>query len=121
MRLASTLNILLTSILSIKADDPKKTYDDVLQKGILFNEESKILLAERFVPVQFLVPFPKYNFSVKPELKALLRNLNEKWNIPSASCPLDFSTNFQANTSSFNVDWLLRKVENEVKKITNRR
>ena len=116
MRLASTLNILLTSILSIKADDPKKTYDDVLQKGILFNEESKILLAEKFVPVQFLVPFPKYNFSVKPELKALLRNLNEKWNLPSASCPLDFSTNFQANTSSFNVDWLLRKVENEVKK-----
>ena len=115
MRLASTLKILLTSILSIKADDPKKTYDDGLQKGTLFNEKSKIL-SEKFVPVQFLVPFPKYNVSVKPELKALLRNLNEKWNLPSASCPLDFSTNFQANTSSFNVDWLLRKVEIEVKK-----
>ena len=89
-------------------------FDEVLRKGIFFNDEPKIVLAEKFVPVQFLVPFPKYNFTLKPNLIKLLKDLNDRWNMPSASCKLDFSTNFQANITSFNIDWMLVKLETEV-------
>ena len=55
------------------ATDYEHEFDDVLKKGILFNEDSKILLAEKFIPVQFLVPFPSYNFTLKPELVTMLK------------------------------------------------
>ena len=31
-----------------------------LSKAVMFHENSKILLAEKFVPVEFLIPFPQY-------------------------------------------------------------
>ena len=89
-------------------------FDSVLRKGIFFNEEPKILLAEKFVPVQFLVPFPTYNFTLKPELTNLLKNLNDRWKFPSVSCSLDFATNFASNISSFDINWMQTKLELEV-------
>ena len=110
------LFILLTTIHLSYSEDYHQEFDDVLRKGIMFNEESRILLAEKFIPVQFLVPFPKYNFSIKTELTELLMNLNNKWKLPSTSCPLEFSTSFKTNTSSYNVDWILNKIQKEVLK-----
>ena len=115
MRLV-VLFILLTTIHLSYSEDYHQEFDDVLRKGIMFNEESRILLAEKFIPVQFLVPFPKYNFSIKTELTELLKNLNNKWKLPSTSCPLEFSTSFKTNTSSYNVDWILNKIQKEVLK-----
>ena len=89
-------------------------FDSVLRKGIFFNEEPKILLAEKFVPVQFLVPFPTYNFTLKPELTNLLKNLTDRWKMPSVSCSLDFSTNFESNIFSFDINWMQTKLELEV-------
>ena len=41
--------------------------DDLIEKGILFNEVSKILLTEKFIRVEF-VPFPIYEFTMKPDI-----------------------------------------------------
>ena len=94
--------------------DYEHEFDDVLKKGILFNEESKILLAQKFIPVQFLVPFPSYNFTLKPEIVTMLDKLNHMWSLPSSHCPLDFASHFQSNHSSFNVNWMFHKIEHEM-------
>ena len=84
-----------------------------LSKGVIFHKKSKILLSEKFIPVEFLIPFPKYNFTMKAELRKLLRDLKNMWQQPTYNCPLNLSSNFQSNTTDFNVDWILRKIENE--------
>ena len=122
MRLAETLTLLTLTLFALTqtppftiATDYEHEFDDVLKKGILFNEESKILLAEKFIPVQFLVPFPSYNFTLKPELVTMLDKLNHMWSLPSSHCPLDCASHFQSNHSSFNVNWIFHKIEHEVK------
>ena len=113
MRLAISLTLLsLTQIYC--SNDYDIDYDDVLNKGILFTEESKIIIAEKFIPVQFLVPFPSYNFTLKTEIKDMLAKLNDMWKLPSAHCPLDFSSPFHTNESYFNVDWMFNKIHHEV-------
>ena len=89
-------------------------YDDFLRSGIIFHQESKILLAEKFVNVEFLLPFPKYNFEWKAEIAKLLSKLGDKWKIPSASCPLDSSLPFNSTKDAFSVDWLGKKINEEV-------
>ena len=42
--------------------------DDIIEKGILFNEVSKILLTEKFIRVEFLVRFPTYDFTMEPDI-----------------------------------------------------
>ena len=86
---------------------------DALKKGILFHKESKILLAEKFVNVQFLVPFPKYNFTMKTQVEDMLAKLAEMWSQPSAQCPLDFSQPFNSSHTPFNLNWMLAKIQNE--------
>ena len=89
------------------------SYDDVLSSGIIFHKESKIILAEKFVNVQFLLPFPKYNFTMKSTMRNYLSKLSEKWRTPSIECPLDFSTNFNSTTEPFNLNWLLDMIEDK--------
>ena len=89
------------------------SYDDVPSSGIIFHQESKIILAEKFVNVQFLVPFPKYNFTMKTTMRNYLSKLSEKWRTPSIECPLDFSTNFNSTTDPFNLNWLLNMIEDK--------
>ena len=86
---ALMLNFILFCIRTAETAE-ERNFDDLLEKGIIFNEETKILLAEKFVPVQFMVQFSSYNFSLKPELNTLLRRLNDMWKLPSIHCPLDF-------------------------------
>ena len=113
MRLAISLTLLFLTK-TYCSTDYDIDYDDVLKKGILFTEESKIVFAEKFIPVQFLVPFPSYNFTLKTEIKDMLAQLNEIWKLPSVHCPLDFSSPFHTNDSYFNVDWMFQKIQNEV-------
>ena len=89
-------------------------HDEVLEKGILFHEHSKILLAEKFINVQFFIPFPNYTFSLRSEITQHLYNLSKLWPQPSLYCPLDFSSNFATNLTHFNVDWMLLKLVQEV-------
>ena len=94
----------------------EQKYDDILEKGIIFNEETRILLAEKFAPVQFLIPFPSFNFSMKADIEKLLNNLNQKRNLESSNCPLDFTSHFNTNSSHYNINWIMNQLEIEVEK-----
>ena len=86
----------------------------LLEKGILFDERSKTLLSEKFIRVEFLVPFPQYDFSMKPDIEAMIYRLSTLWQVPSLFCPLNFSSVFATNSSGFNVNWMLLQIENEI-------
>ena len=88
--------------------------DDLIEKGILFNEVSKTLLTERFIRVEFLVPFPTYNFSMKPDFEKMIHQLSLMWEIHPSFCPLNFSGQFATNTSGFNVNWMLHQIDHEL-------
>ena len=87
---------------------PEQEHGAVLENGIIFNHHTKILL------VPFLVPFPNFELDLRAELCAYIEKLGKLWASPSWQCHLDYSTNFQKNDSTFDVDWLLHQVENEV-------
>ena len=96
-----------------KVEENKENAES-LSKGVIFHKNSKILLTEKFVPVEFRIPFPSFNFTVKTDLEKLLKDLKNMWHQSSYFCPLNFSTNFQSNTTGFNVDWILQKIDAEV-------
>ena len=52
------------------------TADDYgsLERGVFFQEETKILLAEKFVNAQFLVPYPKFDIQLTESLDKLAKN-----------------------------------------------
>ena len=88
--------------------------DDFIEKGIFFNEVSKILLTEKFIRVEFLVPFPTNEFTMKPNIEQMIHQLSLMWETPSLFCALNFSSHFATNTSGFNVHWMLHQVDNEI-------
>ena len=84
-----------------------------LDKGIIFHEEEKILITEKFINVKFLVPFPRYNFTIRQQVETLLNELSKKWITQSEFCNLTHSTTYRNQTAAFNVDWLYTKILNE--------
>ena len=88
--------------------------DDLIEKGILFNEDRKILLTEKFIPVELLVPFPTYNFTMNPDTEKLIHQLSDIWETPSIFCPLIFPSQFATNTSGFNVNWMLHQIDHDL-------
>ena len=88
--------------------------DDLFEKRILFNEVSKILLLENFIRVEFLVPFPTYEITMKPDIEKTIHRLSLMWESPSLFCPLKFSSQFATNTSGFNVHWRLHQIDKEI-------
>ena len=89
-------------------------YAEVLGSGIMFHEESKILLAEKLVHVEFLVPFPKFTFEVKTQIEERLQTLATMWATRTFFCPLDESFPFNGSSKPFNVNWLYAKVLDEL-------
>ena len=114
------LLIIFLLILSIVArnelfeSDILSSDDETLSNGVMFNEETTILLAEKFINVEFFVPYPQFNITVRREMDNALKRLNQMWTQPSVHCNLDFTTNFNRNDSGFNVDWLIKAIESEV-------
>ena len=88
--------------------------NDLLEKGILFNERNKILLFEKFISVEFLVPFPTYEFTLKPDIEQLIQRLSKMWDLISIFWPLNFSSHFSSNSSGFNVNWMLFQINHEL-------
>ena len=89
-------------------------YEDALKTGIVFHKDSQILLAEKFINAEFFVPFPKYRFTIQDNVTQLLSILSTKWKSKSTDCSLNFAKRFNASVESFNVDWMLRKLQSEV-------
>ena len=88
---------------------------DYLSKGLIFHKETKILRAEKFVNVEFLIPFPTYNRTTLNSTEKLLKKLASMWTLPSAFCPMDFSTNCNFSDSAFNMNWMVKKIKEESK------
>ena len=79
---------------------------DYLLKGIVFHQSSKIILAEKFVNVEFLLPFPEYNFTTRKSIHEMLQTLTNMWKMNSSLCPLEFSTKFNTTADPFNLNWM---------------
>ena len=86
--------------------------EDLIDKGFLFNEVSEILLTEKFIRVEFLVPFPTYEFTMKPNIAKMIQKLSLMWERSFLCYPLNFSSQFATNTSGFNVHWMLHLIDN---------
>ena len=50
--------------------------DDLIEKVILVNEVSNILLTVKFIRVEFLVPFPTSEFTMKPDTEKMVQQLS---------------------------------------------
>ena len=84
------------------------------QKGIDFIYQQKLLIAEKFINIQFLVPFPRLNVSLENQFRNLSLLLKNSWNDYSFGCQLD---HMNTNESSLNFDYLLRHRENDFKSV----
>ena len=94
---------------------PYDTSDGPLKKGIIFHEDKKILLAEKFINVQFLLPFPKLDIYIKEDIATLTSVLDQLWELPTYNCYLNFTN---LTMEGFNVDWLLKEVQKEIQAAT---
>ena len=56
--------------------------DNLMGKPIPFNEVGKVLLTEKFFRVEFLVSFPIYNFTMKPDTEKIFHKLSHMWETP---------------------------------------
>ena len=93
---------------------PEQAQGAVLENGIIFDHFTKFLLAEKFINVDFLVSFPKFELDLRAELGAYTEKLGKLLASPSWQCHLVYWINIRKNDSTFDVDWLLHQVENEV-------
>ena len=91
-----------------------------LAQGIIFHKEGKILITEKFINVEFLVPFPRYNFTIRQQVENLLNELSQKWITKSEFCNMTSSTTYRNQTQAFNVEIDVLKLRNETKKLLTR-
>ena len=87
--------------------------DEMMTNGVLFNEESKILLTETFVNIELLVPFHNFDLIMTKEIDNHLKKLDDLWMHPSVFCNIKFSTNINSNDSTFNIQWLITQLHKE--------
>ena len=52
-------------------------------EGILFNYQQTILLAEKFVNIQVVLPFPRFDDSLSQYLTDIAAKLQELWHHPN--------------------------------------
>ena len=73
-----------------------------------------MLLTEKFIRVEFLVPFPTYDFTVKPDIERKIEKLSLMLETLFLFCPMNFSSQFATNTSGFNVNWMIHQIDHEI-------
>ena len=98
--------ILLLLFIAVTADDKGS-----LERGVFFHEETKILLAEKFVNAQFLVPYPKFDIQITESLDKVAKELQNMWQMPTYRCYLNFTN---TGENEFKVDWLLKETKKEI-------
>ena len=84
------------------------------KKRNYFIYQQKLLLAEKFVNIQSLVPFPRLNVSLENQFRNLSLLLKKTWNDYSFGCQLD---QIITTETSSNVDYPLRHSGNEFKSV----
>ena len=98
--------MILLLLLIVAAADDKRS----LERGVFFQRQ-KILLAEKLVNAQFLVPCPTFDIQLTKSLDKVARELQNMWQMPTYRCYRNFT-----NTSEkeFKVDWLLKETKKEL-------
>ena len=82
-----------------------------LQRGVFFHEETKIFLAEKFINVQFRVPYPKFDIQLTESLHKVATELQTMWQMPTYRCYLKFT---KTSENDFKIDWLLKETKKEI-------
>ena len=82
-----------------------------LERGVFFHEETKTLLAEKFVKVKFVVPYPKFDIQLTESLDEVATELQTMWQMPTYRCYLNFTS---TSENDFKVDWLLKETKKEI-------
>ena len=79
--------------------------------GIEFVYQQKLLLAEKFINVQFLVPLPKLNETIDEQIKYLTTTLSDAWSKYEFGCDL---SNMSTNETSLNFELISKHVEKQL-------
>ena len=72
--------------------------------------QQKLLLAEKFVKIQFLVPFPGFDTRMHQQLKSLSLLLNNSWHQHEFGCDLKL---MKMNESNLTFTNLIEQLEND--------
>ena len=118
-----TMKTLICSFLSvfflvsgIINEETPRNYDALTELSITRN--CRFCLQKSF-NVQFLVPFPQYDFVMKKQIEDMLEKLPIMWTQPSTICPVIFSESFNSSIETFNLNWMLSKITNATKAAEN--
>ena len=84
-----------------------------VERGVFSHEGTKILLAEKFVNVQFLLPYPKVDIQLTESLDKVATELQHVANAGMLTyrCYLNFTNTSQ---NDFKVDWLLKETKKQI-------
>ena len=83
------------------------------KEGMIFHKEGKILSFREVHQRGILVPFPRYNFTIRQQVETLHLELSTKWITQPAFSNMTHSTTYRNQTDDFKVDWLYSKILNE--------
>ena len=86
------------------------------QRGVLFNFQRKILLAERYINVRFVVPFPSIDISISSHLSTIASNLDSMWQVDTHLCQLNYTRMKSANLT---INWTFRRTTDELENARN--
>ena len=76
-----------------------------LERAVFFLEQTKVLMARKFVNAQFVVPYPQFAIHILENLDKVARELQNMWKMATYRCKLS-SKNTSEN--DIKVDWLLK-------------
>ena len=62
-----------------------------IEQGIIFNLQQQILLTEKFVKIEILVPYPVYNVVIEERYLNLSKEIERLWSYKNLGCPLNFT------------------------------
>ena len=88
---------------------PSKADNQILQSGILFNFQQKVLVAEKFINIKSVLPFPPYNATLSKYLNVLAQSLSKNWYAPTKLCQLKY-TEINVTTSA---EWIYNITQTE--------
>ena len=85
--------------------------DKITNNGIEFVYQQKLLLAEKFINVEFIIPFPSLPDSLDIQLANISSMLEQSWNTYKYGCNLTY---MNTNESSLNFDYLSGFVDKQL-------
>ena len=87
----------------------------VTKEGIVFNFHQRVLLADKFINVQFIVPHPVIEIQLPENLAKLVDKFHDSWNTRAGLClHLAFPDLEELDaTDQLNFTWLVTKIIEE--------